>query len=131
MPIACTCTQIQMNCMDLAGGRLEHGETLAACAVRETEEETGIRLRCDAVPEKVYTGVVGWECPWPLTVVDGLFNGPDGNLQYHYVIVEMLATVLNPTQEPVAADDANSAGWFLVSSLRDEGVCRSCCGCCI
>jgi hypothetical protein len=34
----------------------------------------------------------------------------------------MLATVLDPTQEPVAADDADSAGWFLVSSLREDGM---------
>ena len=74
------------------GGRLEWGETLAECAAREVLEETGITIQ--TVPHPPRTGPAAGldrdlSHPRPLTTVDGLFQNEDGELAFHYVIVEV------------------------------------------
>ncbi len=75
----------------LPGGRLEWGETLAACAVREVREETGVEISLEGL----------------IDVVDGLFGGSPAAPEHHYVLVDYAARWLSG--EPQAADDAAEA----------------------
>jgi 8-oxo-dGTP diphosphatase len=95
------------------GGRLEWGETLHEAVVRETFEETGLEVVVDRF--------LGW--------VERIEDS------YHYVILDFAVTALDPTQAPVAGDDAAEAAWVprhevselhlvggLYEFLRDQAV---------
>lgn len=75
------------------GGRLEWGETLAQCAVREVLEETGVAIESQAgaelPPLPPPRGFPGLSHPWPLVILDGLFEGKDGGISHHYTIIEV------------------------------------------
>lgn len=86
------------------GGRIEWGETLAAAAVRELAEETGIR----AVPGPAFK------------VLDCLDRDADGTLLHHYLMVAVLCRAPEGEVRAVAADDALEAGWFTREDLRRE-----------
>jgi ADP-ribose pyrophosphatase YjhB (NUDIX family) len=77
----------------LPGGSQELGETLFEAAAREVREETGVIARP--------TGI--------LTAVDNLVRGPEGDLLFHYTIVDVVADWLQG--EPAAADDVTDARW--------------------
>ena len=84
------------------GGRVEAGETLHEAVVRETAEETGLEVVVDRF--------LGW--------VERIDD------EYHYVILDFAVTALDPTQPPVAGDDAAEAAWVPrheVSDLRLVG----------
>lgn len=78
----------------LPGGRIEWGETAADAALRELSEETGVKAELLGL----------------LDVVDGLFAGPDGALERHYVLVDYAARWI--AGEPVAGDDAAEARFW-------------------
>jgi len=67
------------------GGRVEPGETGTAAVVREVAEETGLRVRPDRVVGRVR--------------IDG-----DGVV---FTVTDWVCTLLDPTQRPVAGDDAD------------------------
>jgi 8-oxo-dGTP diphosphatase len=66
------------------GGRMEAGETETEAVVRETAEETGLRVRPDRVLGRVR--------------IDG-----DGVV---FTVTDWACTLLDPAQSPVAGDDA-------------------------
>ncbi len=75
------------------GGSLELGETLQAGAERETLEETGVKV---SVKKPVYA-------------FDYIERDDDGNIKFHFVIVDLLADYVSG--EPVGRDDALEARW--------------------
>lgn len=86
------------------GGRLEHGETIVAGALRELAEETGLRARSGRV----------------LTAFDA-FTEVAGDLpRGHFVLIAVLAE--DVTGEPAAADDAAAVGWFPADALPAPAV---------
>ncbi len=83
------------------GGVMELGETLEEAAVREVWEECGVRVRVRK----------------PLTTVDRIFQDERGRVEYHYVIVEMLADYL--AGDPRPASDIRQVGWFAAEEMAD------------
>lgn len=86
------------------GGLIELGEAVAAAALRELAEETG--LAAEAL------GVVD--------VFDVITPDGDGRVRYHYVI--SVVRCRSESGEPVAADDAEAAGWFTLDEIADGGL---------
>ncbi|MER8233150.1 NUDIX hydrolase [Streptomyces sp. NPDC094049] len=82
----------------LPGGHVDEGETALRAAVRELEEETGVRITEDQ-----------------LRLV-GVFDQPDRDPRGRYVTVTYLATVPNNTRA-VAGDDAHEARWWPQNDL--------------
>lgn len=79
------------------GGRVEAGELLAEATVRELHEETGLE------------GVCG-----PLVGVVERFE--DGA---HHVILDHDVTLLDPTVDPVAGDDAAEVAWVPLADVAE------------
>ena len=82
----------------IPGGRIEPGETAAAAALRELQEETGV--------EAELLGLVD--------VVDYIVP------EQHYVLVDYAARWLSG--EPVAGDDAADARFTPIDDMRDLGL---------
>lgn len=78
------------------GGHVEPGETALAAAARELTEETGVIAR-----PRLY-----------LDNVDLILRGPDGALQYHFLLAGVLCDYVSG--QPSAADDAMDARWWPV-----------------
>lgn len=79
------------------GGRVEAGELLAEATVRELREETGLE------------GVCG-----PLVgLVERFQEGA------HHVILDHEVTLLDPTMEPVAGDDAAEVAWVPLADVAE------------
>ena len=89
----------------LPGGKLEFGETLAAAALRELAEETGVTAELLGL----------------IDVVDGLFDpGSDGQPSLHYVLVDYAARWTDGT--PKAGDDAAEAVFVSLDGLAEFGL---------
>lgn len=83
----------------IPGGRVRPGETLQQAAEREIREETGIEVRAGE----------------PVFCFDVIEQDENGDLRYHYVIIDLLAYYLSG--EPEAADDALDAAWIEPETL--------------
>lgn len=81
------------------GGKVHHGEALAAAVAREVREETGLEVTVGALAEVVERVV------------------PSDGGAYHYVILDYLAVVVDPTATPVPGDDARAAAFVDAAGL--------------
>jgi ADP-ribose pyrophosphatase len=85
---------------------VELGETIRSAAEREVLEETGLHVMAGEV---VYT----------FDVID---RDPAGRIRYHYVIVDLLARPVDPTQPLRAADDARDVRWFTLDEINQPAL---------
>ena len=83
-------------------GKQELGETVTQCAVRETEEETGVKVEV--------TGLLGVYSD-PGHVV---FYTSDGETRQEYEVILLGRPV---SGEPRANDEASAAAWFTIAEL--------------
>lgn len=77
----------------IPGGLIEVGEKAADAAVREALEETGLSV----------------EIMNRVDVVDKIVRDDDGDVKYHFIIIDFLARPLSGEMRPM--DDALDAAW--------------------
>lgn len=90
----------------IPGGSVELGETLTAAAEREVLEETGLHVHAGEV---VYT-------------FDSIHRDAAGRVLYHYVILDVLATAIDPAQPLRPADDVRDARWFTLAEINNPAL---------
>lgn len=83
------------------GGSLELGETAEQAAVRETAEETGVRVRALKVAD----------------VRDVILKDPEGRVRWHYVLFGVLCEWVSG--EPFPATDAENARFIPLPELGE------------
>jgi 8-oxo-dGTP diphosphatase len=83
------------------GGSVKLGESLQAAAERETFEETGLRVKAGEV-------IYGF---------DTILCDRTGRVEYHYVILDLKAEPIDPSQPLTPGDDARAAEWFHLEQL--------------
>lgn len=86
------------------GGVLELGETVAQGAMRELEEETGVKA----------------EAAGPLTVIDTIDRDQEGRVRYHYALVAVIGTWRSG--EGVPGDDADDVAWLTPAEIVEQGL---------
>nr|WP_298414188.1 NUDIX hydrolase [uncultured Halomonas sp.] len=88
------------------GGRIESGETVFDCAIRELAEETGIHATARSY----------------LTTIDVIRREND-EVTFHYVLTAVLCDYLSGT--PQAADDAMEAAWIKLADIAEARISLS------
>lgn len=88
------------NMYAFPGGRVEPGESLEIAALRELQEETGLK----------------GSNPRPLATWDLPTRRADGSLSSHFLLTVFLVDGA-PDAEILAADDAMTAGWYTRAEL--------------
>ncbi len=88
----------------IPGGCVELGETLQEAAEREIAEETGIVIQAKK----------------PVYIFDVIERDKDGDIQFHYVIVDLAADYVSG--EPRAGDDAVDVNWVSSKDIQYRNV---------
>ena len=88
----------------LPGGAVEVGETLKDAAAREVLEETGLVV--DVGPM--------------VDFVERVQRGPDGRVEYHFVVIDFLCRVIGGAL--ACATDADAAEWAAFDDLERFGL---------
>jgi len=78
----------------LPGGAQKTGETVGEAACREVAEETGLKVQIQGL----------------IDVVDSITRDGNGKIQYHYTLIDLLASP--QSGEIVAGGDALAVKWF-------------------
>jgi len=91
----------------IPGGVVELGETLREAAAREANEETGLEVEAGEV----------------LEVVDRIMRDPEGEIQYHYVLVDFLCRRVSGEARPGA--DASELRWITLQELQNFPISDS------
>lgn len=86
----------------IPGGRVKLGETLQQAVEREILEETGLSVKAGEV---VY-------------VFDTIGRDECERVEFHYVIIDLLAQVVDSSQPLIPGDDARDAQWFTLEHLK-------------
>ncbi|HEV2301033.1 MAG TPA: NUDIX hydrolase [Stellaceae bacterium] len=86
------------------GGVLDLGETVAAGAMRELFEETGVTAEAAGI----------------LDVIDTLDRDAEGRVRYHYVLVAVRG--LWRAGEGVAGDDADEVAWLARAEILERDL---------
>ena len=86
------------------GGVLELGETVAQGAMRELEEETGVKA----------------EAAGPLTVIDTIDRDREDRVRYHYTLVAVIGHW--QSGEGKAGDDADEVAWLTRAEIVEQGL---------
>jgi len=89
------------------GGLIELGETVAAAALRELREETGLAAEAGGV----------------IDVFDAITRDGDGRVRYHFVLNVVVCRCA--AGDAVAADDAAAVGWYDLAQLDDPALACS------
>ncbi|MDZ4339150.1 MAG: NUDIX hydrolase [candidate division NC10 bacterium] len=84
----------------LPGGAVKSGEGLKEAVAREVKEECGIEVSVGDVVE----------------VLDRIYADPEGRIQYHYVVVDFLASWRRGRLK--AASDISDAAWVDPGAIR-------------
>ncbi|MBI1425324.1 MAG: NUDIX domain-containing protein [Gammaproteobacteria bacterium] len=88
----------------IPGGKVHLGESLASAAEREILEETGVHIRAHN----------------PVHTFELIEKDPHDNINYHYVIIDLLADYLEG--QPRAADDVSAAAWIARTQLATLNI---------
>ena len=88
----------------IPGGSVKLGETLQEAAEREMREETGVVIKAGN----------------PVLAFDVVEPDEEGRIQFHYVIVDLMADYVRG--EPRPADDAEDARWFSEADIATTPV---------
>lgn len=83
----------------LIGGVQETGETHFEAAIREVHEETGVTVEPFGI----------------ITALDGMTRDAQGQIEFHYSIVEVNARYVSGT--PTAGSDARAVRWVVSDEL--------------
>ncbi|MGC9198314.1 MAG: NUDIX hydrolase [Acidobacteriaceae bacterium] len=95
------------GCWSLPGGAMELGETVREACIRETMEETGLRVDPIAVVE-------------PFDIIQ---RDAEGRVQYHYLVVDFLCHLRGDESEGEAraGSDVGEVVWADVQGVLEEG----------
>jgi 8-oxo-dGTP diphosphatase len=85
-------------------GVLKLGETVAQGAMRELEEETGVKA----------------EAAGPLTVIDTIDRSKEGRVRYHYTLVAVIDRSLSG--EGASGKDADGVAWLTRAEMVDQNL---------
>ncbi|HEY85844.1 MAG TPA: NUDIX hydrolase [Chloroflexi bacterium] len=90
----------------IPGGKIELGETMDQAVEREILEETGLIIRAGHI----------------IHIFDNIVHNSNGDIQFHYIIVDFLAHPLNPEAKLTPGDDAADARWVALDELDSLSV---------
>ena len=88
----------------LPGGLIDLGEKLAAAAIREVMEETGVAIQVGEL----------------ITVFEPIERDDMGRVEYHYVVLDFWGSYV--AGEATAQDDALAVAWVALQDLARYAV---------
>ena len=91
----------RLGAWSLPGGAQDLGETVKEGIIREVKEETGLDVKVLEI----------------IDVIDSINRDPDGQIKYHYTLVDACVIVTGGTLQ--ASSDAMDAQWFSLAQIAD------------